>query len=90
MVKHRKNRAAQTLQQHVAALAARIVAEEGAANFSLAKQKAALRLDVPAKCTLPTDEMVAQQLHLRQRVYTTGQTPEDTEKWRISCENHAK
>lgn len=90
MAKHRKNRAAQILQQDVAELAARIVSEEGAANFSLAKQKAAVRLDVPANCALPTDEMVAQQLRLRQRLYTMGQMHGDTEKvaylLRKSCE----
>ncbi len=45
-------------RQHIAAEAARIMAEEGISDFHLAKRKAAARLNLPATKHLPTNQEV--------------------------------
>ena len=54
----RQSGARAAMREHIAAAAARIMAEEGIDDFALAKRKAARRLGAPASEALPANEEV--------------------------------
>ena len=59
--------------QLIAEEAARIIAEEGVADYHAAKSKAVKRLGFPAKTKLPNNQDIEQALILRQGLFQTGQ-----------------
>ena len=59
--------------QLIAEEAARILAEEGIADYHVAKTKAVKRLGFSAKTRLPNNQDIEQALMLRQGLFQTGQ-----------------
>lgn len=56
-------------RSRIAALAARLVAEEGLSDFALAKRKAARSLGLPESAALPDDSAVEEELRTHQRLF---------------------
>ena len=75
---HTPRRAANHARLRVAAEAARILAEEGAQDFHLAKKKAAERLVVDGKSGLPTNEEVEQALRDHLQIFQSRELAERT------------
>jgi hypothetical protein len=63
---------ADQLRQHIAAAAARIMAEEGVRDFQAAKRKAAARLGLPETKHLPGNEEVESALQEYLRLFHAG------------------
>ena len=63
------------MRQQLAQEAARLIAEEGIADFNIAKQKAALRLHAPHTHNLPRNDEIQQALIEYQRLFKSDTQP---------------
>lgn len=63
------------MRQQLAQEAARLMAEEGIADFNLAKQKAAVRLHAPHTHNLPRNDEIQQALIEYQRLFKSDTQP---------------
>lgn len=82
----RRNRAhapnTDQLRQHIAADAARIMAEEGVNDFQTAKRKAALRLGLPETKHLPGNEEIEAALQEYLRLFHAGRLSQSLPRFR--------
>lgn len=69
------------LRRSIAALAARLIAEEGIQDFGFAKRKAARRLGAPER-ELPTNTEVEEELHAWRSLYRDEEDDERLEQMR--------
>lgn len=65
----------QRMRQQLAQEAARLIAEEGVADFNSAKQKAAVRLHAPHTHSLPRNDEIQQALIEYQRLFKSDTQP---------------
>jgi hypothetical protein len=64
------------MRERIAAVAARIMAEDGIDSFGLAKRKAARQLGAPDTEALPRNEEVEEALHAYRALYQSDEHPE--------------
>jgi len=78
----RKGAAPGGIRSRIAAAAARIMAEDGVDDFSLAKRRAARRLGLPEGIALPRNEEVEAQLRAYRSLYQSEEHPARTAELR--------
>ena len=71
------------LRQHIAADAARIMAEEGVRDFHTAKRKAATRLGLPETKHLPGNDEVESALQEYLRLFHAGRVTQSAQRLRV-------
>ena len=72
----------QRMRQQLAQEAARLIAEEGIDDFSVAKQKAAVRLHAPNTHNLPRNDEIQQALLEYQRLFQSDSQPHSLQQLR--------
>lgn len=76
---------AQHLRQMIAQQAARMMAEEGAQDYSYAKRKAARQLGATDDRCLPTNAEIEQELKLHHAIYRSEEQPQHLHQLRLEA-----
>lgn len=73
------------MRRNIAALAARIMAEDGMADYGLAKRKAARQLGAPETQALPTNVEIETELRSYHSLYQAGEQRERLHELRLAA-----